>query len=968
MTLDYSAPEALKGCFAKQSDYYAFGITLYELYKGYTPFNSLQCTEEDRIILASVQEIPFDNSFPERLKELILGLTYHVLQYRNNHENPNRRWTADEVEKWLNKVPQPLPGEIPSAAKTQTTDANVFSFQKPYNLEGGRFITNLEELVDALGQKWDLGKRHAGRGLLSKFFIDAGLQDCADKCIDFEESKGNDLNYIKLLLDIQSGLKKKHFYWQNKKYDSLSDKIIELVDNFYQKSEESKDKFLSEFKDFLHVIEYWYDDNEDEEEKKEAIEKISILQHINKDKNIEIADFFLICSIVTNKLSIKLGETKFDNKEEFIEFIEKAISSKENSEKVLTLIINNISDLYHYKKVGNLIKNLNSKIKKIDKSVVHKIIDNKSFKKNEQIEFILKTYGILVIQNENREKTYRYYKERFKTEIETVYVKINDPLIFAGNEELTEISFELLFASGVTSLRCLFQGCSNLRRISNLNLSSIQDSSSLFKDCKSLEDIPKLDTQNLICADSMFCRCSKITRIDNLNLSNLVNAKGMFQGCKGLSKIEFKNCDNLVDASLMFKECSNLAETPAMNSINCTNMKSMFMFCSSLTIPPEYNTTNNSDFSNMFAFCNNLKSMPKFNYSNATDVSHMFEGCSSISKYSPINIDNKCVKSNDIFKQCQNQISELHRYINIGNSDKSFSINQDNNNLILHCNNEQSEFDYTVITTIANYFKTTKIIIKSNSAVKLFNAIFKQEKFINFAIILDPSVTSTDEMFLDFKNLIGAPNFNTSNIKSMKSMFENCTNLRSLPSYNTSNVKFMDKIFCNCLKLETIPQFNTQNVISADKAYYNCTHLKLAPSFPLFANGTLIYDTHSKSLKNYNYYTTNIIRFIIPTILTITKSVFNIISNIIKYILTQEYNFTLIFKLTFYGILCSCITLILYNTEKILIGILIFHLLAVICILMIHPVRWFLPFANNLTLFFNFLLAMLKIKSLEYYH
>ena len=91
MTPTYSAPESLLGTYLVESDYYSFGITIYELFFGYTPYQNY--SNEDRARFSALQSIPFPKDAPEELKDLILGLTFRDLTHRNEKKNPNRRWT-----------------------------------------------------------------------------------------------------------------------------------------------------------------------------------------------------------------------------------------------------------------------------------------------------------------------------------------------------------------------------------------------------------------------------------------------------------------------------------------------------------------------------------------------------------------------------------------------------------------------------------------------------------------------------------------------------------------------------------------------------------------------------------------------------------------------------------------------------------------------------------------------------------
>ena len=73
MTPEYSAPETFRNLFLEESDYYSFGITLYELYCGYTPYKNMSVEEIAQF--TAVQRIPFPKDMPQELQDLISAVT-----------------------------------------------------------------------------------------------------------------------------------------------------------------------------------------------------------------------------------------------------------------------------------------------------------------------------------------------------------------------------------------------------------------------------------------------------------------------------------------------------------------------------------------------------------------------------------------------------------------------------------------------------------------------------------------------------------------------------------------------------------------------------------------------------------------------------------------------------------------------------------------------------------------------------
>ena len=212
MTPEYSAPETFKNLFLRESDYYSFGITLFELFCGYTPYANMQPEEIEQYV--SVQRIPYPEEIPALLQDLISALTYYDISNRSNKNNPNRRWTYEEVKKWLDGEPLVIPGEgIGNVGKGTMP---VFKFL-------GEDFTDPALLVTAFAKNWEEGKKQLFRGVVTAHFR-TWNQEIARKCQAAEEEAGrengrDDIIFWKLLYQINPKLK--GFYWLGQTYESL---------------------------------------------------------------------------------------------------------------------------------------------------------------------------------------------------------------------------------------------------------------------------------------------------------------------------------------------------------------------------------------------------------------------------------------------------------------------------------------------------------------------------------------------------------------------------------------------------------------------------------------------------------------------------------------------------------------------------------------------------------------------------
>lgn len=157
MTPEYSAPETFRNLFLEESDYYSLGMTLYELFCGYTPYNNMDSEAIEQYSL--VQRIPFPAEMPEDLQNLIAACTYYDITNRKNKSNPNRRWTYEEVKKWCNGIEQIIPGE--GIGNIRTGNINPYTFM-------GETYVEIAELVRALAVHWDEGKNTS----LEEFCLD----------------------------------------------------------------------------------------------------------------------------------------------------------------------------------------------------------------------------------------------------------------------------------------------------------------------------------------------------------------------------------------------------------------------------------------------------------------------------------------------------------------------------------------------------------------------------------------------------------------------------------------------------------------------------------------------------------------------------------------------------------------------------------------------------------------------------
>ena len=345
MSPEYCAPETFSNIWLPESDYYAFGITLYELFKGNTPFAQSEKeahseSNRDLAAFASVQKIPFDDDFPPELKKLILGLTFRDLSHRNEPGNPNRRWTYTEIEKWCEGEDLPVPDEGAGSAGKKVRgrrknskssevspedngEIRTLEFSRPYHFysqdESTVTIGNMADLISELQVNWEEGKKHIGRGLVAEFFKSLNLQQYASLVMDCADAGVTDVAYLRLLLKLQEDQKlPRLLYWKGVHYENPGKLCAEILKNA-EHNKIADHNLIGSADEIYSLLACWYKCihlNETADLINNYFRTVS--SRLYGDERI---DFVTLCSILTCKTDFSCQIYKPQNKDELMELI-----------------------------------------------------------------------------------------------------------------------------------------------------------------------------------------------------------------------------------------------------------------------------------------------------------------------------------------------------------------------------------------------------------------------------------------------------------------------------------------------------------------------------------------------------------------------------------------------------------------------------------------------------------------------
>ena len=136
----------------------------------------------------------------------------------------------------------------------------------------------------------------------------------------------------------------------------------------------------------------------------------------------------------------------------------------------------------------------------------------------------------------------------------------------------------------VTNMGYMFNNCSNLTSIPQLNTSKVTNMSYMFSN-STVTTIPQLDTSKVTNMSSMFSSCRKLTTIPQLDTSNVTNMYSMFENCSNLTTIPQLDTSKVTDMSYMFYKCYKLTKIDITHmNITSTSASGSFAYnCYSLT-------------------------------------------------------------------------------------------------------------------------------------------------------------------------------------------------------------------------------------------------------------------------------------------------------------------------------------------------------------------------------------------------
>ena len=190
-------------------------------------------------------------------------------------------------------------------------------------------------------------------------------------------------------------------------------------------------------------------------------------------------------------------------------------------------------------------------------------------------------------------------------------IKVGESGLKFTNTTFTEIP-EVFDFSDATDMSYMFQGCTSLTTVPEMDTSKVTNMNNMFRGCTSLTTVPEMDVSKVTDMFYMFAYCSSLTTVPEMDVSNVTDMNSMFRGCTSLTTVPKMDTSKVTTLSDMFRGCTSLTTVPEMDTSKVKYMDYMFRGCTSLTTVPEMDVSNVTDMGGMFWDCTSLTDLGGF--------------------------------------------------------------------------------------------------------------------------------------------------------------------------------------------------------------------------------------------------------------------------------------------------------------------------------------------------------------------
>ena len=174
----------------------------------------------------------------------------------------------------------------------------------------------------------------------------------------------------------------------------------------------------------------------------------------------------------------------------------------------------------------------------------------------------------------------------------------------------------------------------------------------LFQNCTSLVTIPQIDTSAATNVSYMFYGCSSLVTIPQLDTSAATNVSYMFYGCSSLVTIPQLDTSAATNMQQMFRGCSSLVTIPQLDTSAATNMQEMFCGCYKLRLKSLGIKYSNRSYNNIYGE-SAVVEITTDDMSGANDIGALHTNCIYLKKIK-YNFTSSVISFNNLFTGTRN--------------------------------------------------------------------------------------------------------------------------------------------------------------------------------------------------------------------------------------------------------------------------------------------------------------------------
>ena len=411
-----------------------------------------------------------------------------------------------------------------------------------------------------------------------------------------------------------------------------------------------------------------------------------------------------------------------------------------------------------------------------------------------------------------------------------------------GFEKLSDVNIDL---SNITYSEYLFRNCKNLYDISNFQQNNLQTAFSMFSGCVNIKEIPDQffnNIPNVTNMGAMFQSCSNITTLPNINHINANDCAYMFNNCSNLSNIQYINLPNATNCARMFSAC-NFTNIDASNWLlnSVTNASYLFYNCNNLITISNLDLPNATNGAYLWQNCFNLTTVNNIYLNNVTNTYRMFSKCCNL-----VNISENQIHTSEIndisymFANCTN-------LTDIGNHLINIAINANGAYTFAHCEslNSLPDIAYNNLNRAAYMFSYCNNITNLGRTLNLNRCVNIESMFCYSGLTsvdmndikLKSNINSIHSLFSGCVNLQTITNLNLSgtNITNCSYLFDRCTSLSNDITFSTSsNMYNCNHMFANCFNFTTIPNIDYTTIRDAQYLFAYCNNITYINNLNLY--------------------------------------------------------------------------------------------------------------------------------------